>query len=109
MFFSDHTDCGFPEQPLGGIVSIDGGVAHYSCKEGLVLIGGDSQYCGLDGLWGGATPVCIGEWATNTRITDLSIFQHHPFSKHPCHSHNILKQIYQAGNVLTLCLLVVEM
>ena len=48
-----------------------------------MLIGGDSRYCGLDGLWGGGAPVCLGEWAANTRITDLSIFQHPSIQQTP--------------------------
>ena len=59
-FFSDQTNCGYPEQPLGGVVTVEGGVAYYSCDEGYVLHGGDSRYCQKDGLWSGEVPLCLG-------------------------------------------------
>ena len=53
-------ECGLPEQPVGSLVSVDEGLATYSCEGGYVLAGEKTREC-TEGVWQGSVPVCIGE------------------------------------------------
>ena len=57
-------ECDLLPNPVNGLVSVDttaaGGVATYSCDEGLVLSGAEVRTCGEDGEWSDDEPFCNG-------------------------------------------------
>ena len=53
-------ECGLPEQPVGSVVAVEGGMARYSCEDGYVLTGETTREC-KDGVWRGPVPGCAGE------------------------------------------------
>lgn len=53
----EENDCGEPEAPVGSLVSVDDGLASYSCEAGYLLAGERSRVC-KDGAWSGAVPAC---------------------------------------------------
>ena len=62
--FTTPADCGSLPNPLDGQVSLtdttEGSVATYSCLEGFILQGTDSEsrMCQSDGTWSGVEPYC---------------------------------------------------
>ena len=58
--YSEENDCGEPEAPVGSLVSVDDGLASYSCEAGYLLAGERTRVC-KDGAWSGAVPACQGD------------------------------------------------
>ena len=64
---SSVIDCGPPEIPQNGYVTLPSGQTHlddyvlYSCGTGYTLEGREQRVCQENGLWSGDMPGCLGE------------------------------------------------
>ena len=65
--FPSVIDCGPPEIPQNGYVTLPSGQTHlddyvlYSCGTGYTLEGREQRACQENGLWSGDMPGCLGE------------------------------------------------
>lgn len=76
MYYIIEADCGQPELPVNGQVSLPsttaGSLATYICNDGHVLVGNRQRTCrSSNGTWSGAIPTCVGESKCNLTIYTL--------------------------------------